>query len=76
MPFRALKRDSLLVGLERAEIGFLGVGHGVRLRVAVTLGRVIRAEKGAKVSDPGFVHRKPRPLPSLFTLEDACLRQL
>ena len=74
--FGAIERDALLVGLERAEIGFLGVGHGVRLRVAVTVGRVVRSEKGVHVGDPGFVHRKPRPLASLFALEDAYLHQL
>ena len=39
--FGAIERDALLVGLERAEIGFLGVGHGARLRVGVVMERVI-----------------------------------
>ena len=74
--FGTLERDALLVGFERAEIGFLGVGHGVRLRVGVVPERVIRPEKRADVSDPGLIHCEPRPLASLFALEDACFHQL
>jgi hypothetical protein len=43
--FGAIERDALLVGLERAEIGFLGVGHGARLRVTVVPRRVIGSEQ-------------------------------